>query len=95
MTDKVSQVAVTLLGKSHQFSCPEGQEQALVDAVELLNSRVDEMKRKDTVRTDQNALLMAALHLCHDFQALEQEQQSARAKSNQLVERLGAHLGAK
>ncbi|KID58000.1 cell division protein ZapA [Pseudoalteromonas luteoviolacea] len=95
MTDKVSQVAVTLLGKSHQFSCAEGQEQALIDAVELLNSRVDEMKRRDTVRTDQNALLMAALHLCHDFQALEKEHLMATNKSTQLVARLGEHLEAK
>ncbi|MBQ4811985.1 cell division protein ZapA [Pseudoalteromonas luteoviolacea] len=92
MTDKASQVAVTLLGKSHQFSCSEGQEQALVDAVTLLNERVDEMKRRDTVRTDQNALLMAALHLCHEYQALLHEQQSAQQSSQQLVARLSAHL---
>ncbi|MCF6438988.1 cell division protein ZapA [Pseudoalteromonas luteoviolacea] len=95
MTDKVSQVAVTLLGKSHQFSCAEGQEQALINAVELLNSRVDEMKRRDTVRTDQNALLMAALHLCHDFQALEQEHQVATTKGDQLIARISEHLEAK
>ncbi|KZN40450.1 cell division protein ZapA [Pseudoalteromonas luteoviolacea] len=92
MTNKVSQVAVTLLGKSHQFSCSEGQEQALVNAVDLLNERVDEMKRRDTVRTDQNALLMAALHLCHEYQALQQDQQSAKQHSQQLVERLSTHL---
>ncbi|MCF2857346.1 cell division protein ZapA [Pseudoalteromonas sp. SMS1] len=92
MTDKVSQVAVTLLGKSHQFSCSEGQEQALVNAVDLLNKRVDEMKRRDTVRTDQNALLMAALHLCHEYQALQQEQQSAKQYSQQLAQRLRTHL---
>ena len=93
MTEKSNQVEVTLLGKTHQFACTEGQENVLLDAVALLNQRVDEMKQRSTVRNEQNALLLAALHLCHDLQALEQSNQSQQNQQKALVERLTQHLG--
>ena len=70
MSQKTNQVEVSLLGKTHQFACTEGQEAALLDAAALLNSTVEEMKQRSSIRTEHNALLMAALHLCHDLQAV-------------------------
>ncbi|OHU86312.1 MULTISPECIES: cell division protein ZapA [Pseudoalteromonas] len=92
MTEKSNQVEVTLLGKTHQFACTEGQEQLLLDAVALLNQRVDEMKQKSTVRNEQNALLLAALHLCHDLQDLQRVNNSQQTQQQTLIDKLKMHL---
>jgi cell division protein ZapA len=85
MSQKTNQVEVSLLGKTHQFACTEGQEAALLDAAALLNSTVEEMKQRSTIRNEHNALLMAALHLCHDLQAQKTTQES-------LITKLTTHL---
>ncbi|CAM4084240.1 cell division protein ZapA [Pseudoalteromonas byunsanensis] len=92
MTEKSNQVEVTLLGKTHQFACTEGQEQLLLDAVALLNQRVDEMKQKSSVRNEQNALLLAALHLCHDLQDLQRIKNSQQTQQQTLIDKLQMHL---
>ena len=92
MSEKTNQVDVTLLGKTHQFACSEGQENVLLDAANLLNERVAQMKQRSTVRNEQNALLMAALYLCHDLQALEQQQQTQDKSQQLLVEKLISHF---
>jgi cell division protein ZapA len=87
-----TQVEVTLLGKTHQFACTEGQEQVLLDAVALLNQRVEETKKKSTVKNEQNALLLAALHLCHDLQACERQEKSQKEQQQSLIDKLTNHL---
>ncbi|MEI5640483.1 MULTISPECIES: cell division protein ZapA [unclassified Pseudoalteromonas] len=88
MSEQNNQVTVTLLGKEHQFACAPDQEEALHNAVALLDKRVEEMRQRSTVRNDHNALLLAALHLCHDLQALESQQQQQAQQLAQLVAKL-------
>ncbi|MCO7189459.1 MULTISPECIES: cell division protein ZapA [unclassified Pseudoalteromonas] len=92
MSESPEQVTVTLLGKSHQFSCTPGQQQALIDAVGLLNGRVDEMRQRDTVRSDHNALLLAALHLCHELLALQSDTQQVEQTLQQLTQRISTQM---
>jgi cell division protein ZapA len=92
MSEKTNQVEVTLLGKTHQFACTEGQENLLLDAANLLNERVNKMKERSTVRNEQNALLLAALHLCHDLQALENQHSIEQQAQQTLIEKLSLHL---
>ena len=87
MSQKTNQVEVNLLGKTHQFACTEGQEYALLDAAALLNSTVEEMKQRSSIRTEHNALLMAALHQCHDIQA-------QKALQEGLITKLSSHLAS-
>lgn len=88
MSQSTTQIEVTLLGKSHQFACTEGQEEALLNAAELLNAKVDEMKQRSSIRSEQKALLMAALQLCFEIKEQEQSQEA-------LVEKLQSHLDNK
>ncbi|AUJ71349.1 MULTISPECIES: cell division protein ZapA [Pseudoalteromonas] len=88
MSEQNNQVTVTLLGKSHQFACAPDQEEALHNAVALLDRRVEEMRKRSTVRNDHNALLLAALHLCHDLQALEAKQQQDAEFVSTLIDKL-------
>jgi cell division protein ZapA len=92
MSESPEQVTVTLLGKSHQFSCTPGQQQALIDAVDLLNGRVDEMRQRNTVRSDHNALLLAALHLCHELLALQNDTHQAEQTLQQLTQRISTQM---
>jgi len=85
MSQKTTQVEVNLLGKTHQFACTEGQESALLNAAALLNNTVEDMKQRSSIRTEQNALLMAALHLCHDLQAHTSAHEA-------LISKLSMHL---
>ncbi len=81
-TPQSQRVAVELLGKEHEFSCPEGQEKALVGAAQHLNDLVEQMKQRSAVRNEQKALLMAALHLSHEL--LEVKSQQAKQEQHQL-----------
>lgn len=93
MSEQNNQVTVTLLGKSHQFACAPDQEEALHNAVALLDRRVEEMRKRSTVRNDHNALLLAALHLCHDLQALEVKQQQDAEFVSTLIDKLVLPVG--
>ncbi|MFC3033558.1 cell division protein ZapA [Pseudoalteromonas fenneropenaei] len=88
MADKSVQVSVELLGKTQQFTCESGQEHILLEAVSLLNTRVCEMRQRATVRNDHNALLLAALHLCHEYNALQKEQKNTSHTLQMLCEKL-------
>ena len=87
-------VTVELLGQEQQFACPEGQEEALIAAAKNLNDLVDSMKQRSTVRTDQKALLMAALNLSHEL--LEAKTQAAieLEQQDQLVDKLSQYLAS-
>ncbi|WMN58362.1 cell division protein ZapA [Pseudoalteromonas xiamenensis] len=90
MANKTIQVTADVLGKPQQFTCTLGQEQELYDAVSLLNRRVEEMKNRSTVRNEHNALLMAALHLCHEVNALNKDANNTSSALKTLCEKLSS-----
>lgn len=90
MVEKTIQVSAELLGKKQQFSCTEGQQEELLAAIALLNTRVDEMRNRSTVRNEHNALLMAALHLCHEVNALKKVNDTTTSKIQALNEKLSS-----
>ena len=90
MSDKITQVEVKVLGKTHQFTCTEGQENLLLDAAELLNKRVNTMKQRSSIKNEQNALLMAALYLCYDLQSIERKQNSEYHQHKTLIDKIQA-----
>ncbi|WP_440055008.1 cell division protein ZapA [Pseudoalteromonas sp. T1lg65] len=92
MSEQHNQVTVTLLGKSHQFACAPEQEQALREAVALLEQRVEEMRARSSVRNEHNALLLAALHLCHDLQALEKQHNDCSSEVSRLLSKVATSL---
>jgi cell division protein ZapA len=92
MSNKSNQVDVVLLNKKHQLACPEGQEDTLLLAVDLLNQKVDEMKQRSNVRSDQNALLLAALHLCYDLQAEHTKTNNIATQQQALIDKLSVYF---
>ncbi|KPM84202.1 MULTISPECIES: cell division protein ZapA [Pseudoalteromonas] len=85
-------VTVELLGKEHEFSCPPGQEHALVAAAQNLNDLVEQMKQRSSVRNDQKALLMAALHLSHELLEVKSQQAEQEQQHDSLIDKLSQHL---
>jgi cell division protein ZapA len=85
-------VTVELLGKEQQFACPEGQEEALKAAAKNLNDLVEQMKQRSTVRNDQQALLMAALHLSHELLEAQTQKAVDLQQQDQLIDKLSHHL---
>ncbi|MCF7519629.1 MULTISPECIES: cell division protein ZapA [Pseudoalteromonas] len=91
-TPQSQRVAVELLGKEHEFSCPEGQEKALVGAAQHLNDLVEQMKQRSAVRNEQKALLMAALHLSHELLEVKSQQAKQEQQHDSLIDKLSQHL---
>ncbi|MGX1113315.1 cell division protein ZapA [Pseudoalteromonas sp. MBR-15] len=85
-------VTVELLGKEHEFSCPPGQENALVAAAQHLNDLVDQMKQRSSVRNEQKALLMAALHLSHELLEAQSQQAKQEQQHDSLIDKLSQYL---
>ncbi|AQQ00097.1 MULTISPECIES: cell division protein ZapA [Pseudoalteromonas] len=87
-------VTVELLGKEQQFACPEGQEDALIAAAKNLNDLVDKMKKRSTVRSDQKALLMAALNLSHELLEANTQATVEQQQQDQLIDKLSQYLAS-
>ncbi|MBM3112031.1 cell division protein ZapA [Pseudomonas sp. P66] len=67
---------VSILGSDYSIKAPEGQEQALSQAVQMLNASLAETKRKYPTLIGDKLLVLAALNLCSqqiDLQAQHQQ----------------------
>ncbi|WP_404341401.1 cell division protein ZapA [Pseudoalteromonas mariniglutinosa] len=85
-------VTVELLGKEHEFACPEGQEDALIAAASNLNNLVERMKQRSSVRNEQNALLMAALNLSHELLESQADLTEHEQSHQRLIDKLHKQL---
>ncbi|MFY8273597.1 cell division protein ZapA [Pseudoalteromonas sp. SSDWG2] len=92
MSDKGHSVKVNLLGREHQFACPQGQEQALLAAAENLNANVEQMRARSAIRNDEKALLMAALNLSHELLEAKAQLQQQYMQHSALCDKLEAAL---
>jgi len=92
MSDKGHSVKVNLLGREHQFACPQGQEQALLAAAEHLNVNVEQMRTRSAVRNDEKALLMAALNLSHELLEVKAQLHNQSVQQHALCDKLKGAL---
>ncbi|MCG7543332.1 cell division protein ZapA [Pseudoalteromonas sp. MM17-2] len=92
MSNDGHSVKVNLLGREHQFACPPGQEQALLDAAQHLNESVEHMRQRSAVRNDDKALLMAALNLCHELLEAKSQLTEQQKMQSQLCSKLTSAL---
>lgn len=95
MTQAPRSVSVEILGKTHHIACPEGQEQALRDAVAHLNGQVNQVKQRannSNARTDEKALLMAALNICHELLHAQQKLHDQEQAQQKLCEEITSKL---
>ncbi|OKY26330.1 MULTISPECIES: cell division protein ZapA [Thalassotalea] len=79
-------VTIEVAGRRLKIACPQGQESALLQAANELNSRLEADKSKvKVIKNAEQAMLMASLNLANDY--LEQ-QQAFKAEKQQLESKI-------
>lgn len=69
---------IQLLGKDYKVACPPAEQEALLDAAALLNTRLQEAAAKDKF-SGERLIAMVALNLAHEL--LKQDSHSSNAST--------------
>ena len=80
MDDQAVQLDVTILGREYRIGCPEGERDALMQAVAHLDSRMREIRDAGKVSGVDRIAVMAALNIANDL-LRERRDPAARRKS--------------
>lgn len=83
-----NKVEIALAGKKVKVGCPQGQESALLSAASELDSRIEKAQQSDQVNNVDQAVLMAALNLAHDYLSLQKEQAQERQETQSKIDLL-------
>jgi cell division protein ZapA len=73
MSDTFAKVNVRILEKEYQVSCPISERAALLDAAELLNKKMREIRDAGKVIGLDRIAVMAALNITNDFLAAQSQ----------------------
>jgi cell division protein ZapA len=96
MNDKTVRVSVRILEKEYQVACPVEERSALLDAAELLNSKMREIRDGGNVIGLDKIAVMAALNLAAELLGARNRDTSAESglagKIRQLRERVETAL---
>jgi cell division protein ZapA len=96
MTDKTVRVSVRILEKEYQVACPVEERTALLDAAELLNGKMREIRDGGNVMGLDRIAVMAALNLANELLTLRNRDTSTDSgmsvKIRQLRERVESAL---
>ncbi len=65
--DATQTLDVTLLGRSYRVACPEGEREALLQAVAYLEGKMGEIKKSGKVAGTERIAVMAALNVAHEL----------------------------
>lgn len=85
---KPNGIAIRLLGKEYQVSCPNGQEHSLMDAAYLLNQKMTEVKNNSRVIGLERIAIMTALNLANEILAIKSDKEKADYKIKSKLEYL-------
>jgi cell division protein ZapA len=96
VTDKTVRVSVRILEKEYQVACPFEERSALLDAAELLNTKMREIRDGGNVMGLDRIAVMAALNMANELLALRNRDVSSDSgltgKIRQLRERVESAL---
>ncbi len=63
----VSPVTVTILQKEYKISCPEEEQDALVESASMVDKKMREIRRQGKSVGQDRIAIMAALNIAHDL----------------------------
>lgn len=96
MSDKTVRVSVRILEKEYQVACPVEERTALLDAAELLNGKMREIRDAGNVIGLDRIAVMAALNLANELLTLRNRDSATDSgltgKIRQLRERVETAL---
>jgi len=81
-------VAVSILGKEYRIACEPGEEDELISASRLLDSRMREVRNSGKVIGTDRIAVMVALNLAHELLKEKSDQDSAASSSNRRIRSL-------
>ena len=96
MSDSLSTVTVTILGKEYQVSCPAEEVEALTRAARFLDERMEDIRTSGKVVGLDRVAVMAALNITNDFlsgqHALTETKDVVGQRIANLAEKVGSAL---
>ena len=63
----IKQLDVSIMGREFRVACPEDEEDTLLQAVELLNGKMHEIRDTGKVIGIEKIAIMAALNIAHEY----------------------------
>lgn len=63
----LTKVNVSILGRRFTVNTPASEQQTLEDAVDLLNSKIDLIKKSGAIIDHDKIIIMAALNITHSY----------------------------
>ena len=98
MTDRTVRVSVRILEKEYQVACPVEERSALLDAAELLNGKMREIRDGGNVLGLDKIAVMAALNLANEVISMRSRDNASESgiagKIRQLRERVETALNS-
>ncbi|WP_116473554.1 cell division protein ZapA [Zobellella maritima] len=61
-------IDIVILGRPYKVACPPGQEAALQRAADMLNERINTMKKGGKSSANEQMAIMVALNVCHELE---------------------------
>lgn len=84
MASEMESVAVTILGKEYQISCPPSEEEALRKSARYLDEQMSRIKARSSTLGFEKIAVMAALNISHEL--LKKSQQVSATESDSVRE---------
>jgi len=81
-------VSVSILGKEYRIGCETGEEDELVSASRLLDTRMREVRGSGKVIGTDRIAVMVALNLAHELLREKSDQDTAASSSNKRIRSL-------
>ena len=83
---------IRLMERNYKVNCPAGQEIALQQAADRLNTKLETIRGMTKLSNPEQIAVMAALNLCHEFAQQEKQQQQRIADLEEKLQLLQATL---
>lgn len=73
MSNNASSVNIRVLDKDYTVSCPEDNKASLLEAADLLNQKIKEIRDLGSIIGSERIAVMAALNLAHEFLSADKD----------------------
>lgn len=83
---KTEPLTIIIMGKEYRIACPEEEKANLQASADLLNDKLDEIKKQGSVIGTERIAIMAALNMSHDILSNE----SLNIENDDLNQRIDA-----
>ncbi len=67
MNDKQKALDVTILGRSYKVTCADDEREALLNAVQYVDHKMNEIRSSGKVGSTERIAVMAALNIAHEL----------------------------